>query len=352
MGVREGAYTRRVRISGGLTLLLLAIATAAHAGPNPAIAEARLLAEQLKYEKALKAVAAAREVPGNDRAQVLELLMLEAVLSGALSRRPQATRAFRELLLLDSGHSLPADQPPRVRTAYFEAQAWAAAQGPLQATPEAEVVGTEVKAVQVTISRDVLGLMKRVRFFLQADGPVRTVEAELRNGVARVEVGAPAVSWWVQVLGERDAVLLEVGTKVKALRHEGAPAVVAAPVKPEVVAPPRPLRGWMRPTGYGLLGGAALAGGVGVVLGVLSRQSRSQVAGAEEVDGVVVGLTQAEALALEASGRTQALVANVLFVTAGVLAASGLALVLLGGDDAPTVTVAPTAGGLSLTGCF
>ena len=102
-----------------------------------------------------------------------------------------------------------------------------------------------------------------------------------------------------------------------------------------------------------MLAAGAVAAGVGVAFGFMSTDARAQVTGAtRDEHGRVTSLTQRDAAALEASAQTQATVANVLFVTGGVLAAGGLVLIIVGPDAAPVATLAPAAGGVVLSGSF
>ena len=67
--------------------------------------------------------------------------------------------------------------------------------------------------------------------------------------------------------------------------------------------------------------------------------------------GRVIGLTQKDALALDAQQRTQATVANVFLISGAALAAGGVTLLILSLDDTK-VALVPTVGGVGLAGCF
>lgn len=347
--------------------LVLSASTALCA--NVKLEEARRLVDDLELEKAAKALDAAERVEGNDLATTLDILALQGIVYGTLGKDAKAKDAFRELLVLSPKYKLPADQPPRVRTPFYEAKAWAEDNGPLTVTPGAEAAAGQVAEVQVAVEPDVLRLAKSVRFHLKVGGSERTVDALLSGGRAAAPVGAAQVDWWAQVLGARGRVLLEVGSAA-APRHEGreGAAVVATTspdekpspgaVKDGVLAPEvaKPAGGgaWMRPVGFSLLGAGVVAGGVGVVFGLLANGARAKVLDAQQdANGLVTGVTQREAAALEQQARTNAIVANVLFGAGAALAATGLVFVLLGGgQDAAPVSFVPGPGGLLVSGSF
>jgi hypothetical protein len=65
----------------------------------------------------------------------------------------------------------------------------------------------------------------------------------------------------------------------------------------------------------------------------------------------VTGLTQKDALALDAQQRTEATVANVFMISGAALAAGGVTLLILSFGDTQ-VALAPAAGGVSVAGSF
>jgi hypothetical protein len=106
---------------------------------NPKLEEARALVDDLAFEKAASVLDAAARMEGNSRQEVLNILALQGIVHGTLGKQARAYEAFRELLLLDPGYQLPADQPPRVRTPFYEAKAWVQDNGPFDAMASAEV---------------------------------------------------------------------------------------------------------------------------------------------------------------------------------------------------------------------
>lgn len=334
-------------------LLLLSLCSSqlalADAGADK-VAEARRQVDDLEYETALKTLDAAERVEGNTRETVLELHRLRGIAFGTLGKDAKTRDSFRKLLMLEPAAVLPNDLPPRVMTPFFEARDWCERNGPLTFVPSAELEEGAAKWLVVTAQKDVLRLGRFVRFHVGDT----VFDAPFEGVVARTPVPGPTVSWWAEVLSDRKAVLLALGTpespRVDGLSREPG---VAAPVAAVTTPVESPGGAWRRPVGGALLAAGAVAAGVGVAFGLMSTDARAQVTGAtRDEHGRVTSLTQRDAAALEASAQTQATVANVLFVTGGVLAAGGLVLIIVGPDAAPVATLAPAAGGVVLSGSF
>lgn len=308
--------------------------------------EARRQLDDLEPEAALKTLDAAEKLEGNSRETVLELLLLRGIAFGTLGKDAKTRDSFRKLLMLDPTAKLPADLPPRVQTPFFEAREWCEANGPLTAVPAAEVEGGDVKSLSVAVQKDVLRLVRSVRFHVGAE----TFEVTPGQGVAKTSTHGASVEWSAELIGDRKAVLVVVAPRTE--RATAAPVTDIAPTV-TMVPPSGPGGAWRRPLGGVLLGAGAAAAGIGVVFGLLSNGSRAQVTGAgRDAQGRVVSLTQREAAALAANAQTQAIVANVLFVTGGALAATGVVFLVIGPDSAPVARLSPALGGVVLSGNF
>lgn len=333
--------------------LALFTASPALAATPPRLEEARKLIDDLELEAALKALDAADKTEGNDRATVLEILTLQGIAFGTLSKEAKTRDSFRKLLMLDLDAKLPNDMPPRVRTPFFEAKEWVAANGPLSVTPAANLSEGQVQSVKLTAEKDVLRLARVARFHLELDGQQQTVDVPFVSGKAEAPVRKAGVSWWAEVLNDRKGVLLTVGSAANP-RKDGEQGSAAIGVAPGEVESQGPVSGgWRRPTGFVLLGAGVVAAGVGVVMGLQSSGARARLANAEkDSQGRVTGITQAEAGPLEAGANTQATVANLLFGVGGALGAAGLVLVIMGPSTEPTVALSPAPGGLLVTGNF
>lgn len=336
-----------------MRLVLLAtvgFAVVATAAPNPKIAEARRLFEELELEKAAKALAAAEAQPDNDLEQVLEVLELQGLVFGTLGKDTKAFDAFRKLVLLKPDYALGGDQPPRVRTPFYEAREWVAQNKPLEVVPSATAStgGTELS---VAVKKDTLRVVKRGRFLVTGREPM---EAALSEGALLAVVPEKRCEWRVELLGAKDAVLRRLGPFVHESQATAGPATAATspPVSAtEPVTPPAKTSA-LRPLGVVLGSVAVAAFGVGLGLGLGSSSDRARVTGASVTPtGLVDGVTQREAAALESRSTTMASTANVLFVSAGVLAASGLVFFLLGAP-AETVSLGVGPAGAVVRGVF
>ena len=331
-----------------LTSLAVLIVLAAPAAPAPAPAapaqrlkDARALMEDLKYEQALKLVTATLDQAKDmDRDTLVGLYELSAIASAAVDKASKAKAAFQYLLSLKPDYELSKNLPPRTRTPFFEAKTWLAGTKPVGATVDADADEVAVKALKISVTSNELLPARTVRVALVTPAGESTKELPVQAGPLTVDVGAKFARYTVEVLGDK-GVLFVVNGDAAPVKVEAPAVVTEAPVG--VTAPgPSGGGGWMRPTGItlGAAGVAALIGGG--VLGFLSTSARNTIANAEKNSaGVVVGITEREAQALDAQARTFALVANVLFVAGGVLAATGVGMFIFGGEsaDAPAVTL-------------
>lgn len=318
---------------------------------SPRLVEARKRIDDLELEAALKVLDAVEKTEGNDRQTLRELYTLQGLAYGTLGKEAKTRDAFRKLLIIAPDSTIPSDLPPRVRTPFFEAKDWASTNGPLIATPGAELGDGLVRAVKLVMEKDVLRLARSARFHFKVDGVDQTLEAPFTAGKASVPILKPAVAWWAEVLSDRKGVLLEVGSEQKPREEWTGTAPVAA--VPSVDSPGPTAGGWRRPTGIALLSAGAVATGVGVVFGFQSVDARARVTNAtRDGEGRVTTVTQREAVALEASARNQATVANVLFGVGGAFAAAGLVLIILGPSGEPAIALSPTPGGVVVSGSF
>lgn len=334
-------------------MVLGALAAMAQAD-NAKLVEARALFDDLELEKAAKALAAAEAIPGNPRQTVLQILELQALVYGTMNKEAKARDACRALLLLQPGFVMPKDQPPRVRTPYLEAKEWAEA-NPLVLAPSTRGCEEAACTPVVQVTKDTLRLIKKVRFVLLEGPEPKTREVVPEAGSARVALTASRVQWRAEVLGKADAVLLELGPFTAGLPAE-KPVATSTSLETAVTTttagaasgPP-----W-RPIGYAVAGGGVLAAGLGVLFGVLSAQARGRITGAM-VDGagLTTSITQRDAAEAERLARSQATLANALFVTGGVLVAAGVVFFIVGAPASPeSVSLSVGPSGLSVWGHF
>jgi hypothetical protein len=325
---------------------------------------------------------------------MLRLYELQGVTLATLGQEAKALKAFQTLLTLTPDFRLSGKYPPKVTTVFFEARSWIESKKALAARGGGSVITPgSVKEVKVELSNDPLKLAKEVRFHLIIDGKPKDVDVPITSTTVSAAVNVPKVSWWAELLGEKDASLLSIGSADKPWTETApeAPAPVAKPElkpapKPEPVvvakndAPPPepkpepsvkkddpPIDAWAempavtkpsppppptRIAGIALAGGGVVAAGVGVVFGVMASATAARITNAEkDASGRITGLTRTDALALDAQQRTQASLANVLIISGAALAAGGATLIILSTRDAQ-VALVPQAGGAAVVGSF
>ena len=364
----------------------LLFAVPVSAAPNASLEKAGKLYADLNYIEAGKALDAALKQPGNDRASLLKILELQAVVQATVGQSEKSARLFEQLLMLNPDFKLEGNYPPRVTTAFYEARGWVEANGHLEAKPLDPVVEPgAIKQLRVEVTKDPMKQVKKVRFHFDPKGEL-VAPLTGTTATAALKAGPAEVSWWAELLGDKDAVLLEVVTSA-APRVDKAPAKPAKPeagrpaepartdapvavatvsdpgpppptpplVEPPLVtAPPRrsePL-GVKKIAALGLGGAGVVGAALGVVFGLNANAARAQFDKAtRNGGGQITGLTQVQAYQLDASQRTQATASNVLFVSGIALAAGGGALFFLSLGDS-RVSVVPTGPGVAIVGAL
>ena len=309
----------------------LVVAAVLSQTPSPQIRAAREAMDDLRYPDARALLQKARQQPNLPREQLVEILWLQGLVAATLNQADAARSAFRALFAIDPEHRPDRDYPPKIMSPYYEARGWIATTKPLGfARLPAELDGGRVKRIGVKVQADPLALVTSVRIHVVGG---ETTEQPLQGLTATRDVDAVSVSWWAELIGERNAQLARVGDESAPLVDTAkvAEAVVpVAPAPPPVVQerPASPLR-----SGAFAAAGAGLASfGLGLVFGIRSNTMRQALLGRTyDEDGAVAGgWTQRESVGLELQQRREAGVANAMFVTAVVLVAAAVALYILG----------------------
>jgi hypothetical protein len=328
-------------VSVSLTLLLCA------ADPRTqAIANARALVDDFQFDKAIAAVNEALKQPGLETSSLISLYELEAIARSSKGDAAGAKDAFSRLLVLDPAHPMPNELPPKSRTWFFGAKSVAQREA-LGFDAEVPVrLGEYIETLSVVLKRSSVLVSKNVRFTVAVDGaaPAMTLIPLSVESKVELKVHGKAVSWKAELLGSNDAVLRTVSREEEAPFLPPPPPLLVAPV---VVAPAPAAGSLLRPMGI-VVGAAGLVGaGVGIALAVQSADSRRQITGAAvDGNGVVTGLTQAQAQKLDATARSSALAANVLMIAGGAAAVGGVLMFVLAPHEAPTqvsVSVGPSS---------
>lgn len=330
-----------------LTLLMLTMASV-----SPKLQEARTLADEFQYDKAIKAIEAGLQLPDLDRESLVGFYELAGISWATLDKPAKAREAFELLLSVAPEHQLSKNFPPRIRTPYFEARGGLAKLGPVTLTAEpAQKANGKVTGLVLVAHDNELVRARAVRFTLKVDDRDDSQLVTLDEAhKAHLPVDGRSVKWTAELLGERNAVL-EVLSGLDEVKPVDLPP---PPPPPVVTATPTSNVGALRTGGF-VAGGVGLAALIaGSIFGWSSSDARSRITNAaRDSSGVVTGLTQRDAAALEASAKTNAVVANTLFIAGGVLAATGVVLVIVGapGPNAP-VALGVSPGGVSVSGRF
>jgi hypothetical protein len=334
----------------------------------------RLVFDQ-KYEAAARALEVAARQTGNRRETVLRILELQGVTYAQLNQEAKARAAFQQLLNLDPKRDLSGKYTAKVAKPFELAQQWAMDNPPLEVIPEpAATDGTgRVMQIAVKVKNDVLKLARKVRFNVRPEGlKWSELEVDIQGAYAAAGTDAEAVDWFAEVLGERDAVLLSIGTQRAPIREgKGAPpkekveakkqATPEEPkkkVEPEpepekqpelVVKAPEPEGGGnaaLRGAGYGAMVLGVLSLGAGVVMGLENLSTVSDVQRREAMrdpgnPNLVTGITQDLAQGLRKRAILQAQLANTFYGVGGGLMVAGVLMWFFGRD----VVVVPAGGG-------
>ncbi|MFZ5470563.1 MAG: hypothetical protein ACOZIN_14095 [Myxococcota bacterium] len=300
------------------------------------VKEIESLLANLHYTEAERATELRLLQPNLSRSELLRLLELQGVIAGTLSKPQKAVAAFRALLALAPDKEVTG-YAPRITTPFFEAKAWLTSHPPLElsAVPAADQPSA-IDEVVVEVKNDALQLARAVRFHLRAPGGewVEQVHRLSAEGFARAPVaGLSEVEWFSELLGERHAVLLELGSAQSPLR---AKAVVPRALSPELTTASPHERGStsasVRLAGYGCAALATVTLGAGGWLGIRSNSTRADLRrrlDQTDASGVVTGISQKEAVEMRAQADGNAAAANILLAAGTALAATSGVLLWL-----------------------
>ena len=329
-------------------------------------AEAAL--RDLEYPDALKALETAKKQVGNDRATTIRINELTAICLATMGQDAKALKAFEVVLSLAPDFKLVGNHPPRVTTVFYEARSWLDSNHALEARQLPAVTKDGlVTELKVAVVNDPLKLIKEVKFAVLADGKVSEVRVPVTGPTVIGPAHVQRLSWWAVLLGEKESVLKELASAASPRIEAAAPLPVAVKPEPVVVAAVVPeeqtpvITEWVEPArpmpakriaSFALMGGGAAVAGLGIVFGAMSAGTKAKVTGAAtDSSGRVTGLTQRDALALDAQQRTEASLANVFIITGVALAAGGATLLIFSLNDTQ-VALVPTAGGMGVVGTF
>lgn len=327
------------------------VAAAIGAASEPSLDKVRAQMRALDYRGAARTLTALEATARLSHDDVLQYYELSGVVAATMKNAARAREAFKALVNLDPSRKLTGRYTPRVLSSFYEAKASAEGTGPLTLEATADVEPGAVKQLAFEVRDDVLDRVATVVIHLeQGTGDWKVIELPRSGG--SVACQGERARWWAELLNARGWVLQSIGDAT-------TPRQVAAPAKPaepeptppaaDVAPPPSPsppaaatvstepappppmpsprFRG--AAVALGVVG--ALGLGAGGVFGYLASSERQRITAAEaDADGVVQGLTRQAALGIDRNAQLYALVADVCFAAAGVLAATGVGLFIAG----------------------
>lgn len=358
----------------------LALAVWVHAAPapggNPDLERAKDFVLDLRFAEAVRALDAAAKRPWNSRPAVIAIAELQGVASGVLGKADKSRRAFQLLLELSPDYELAPSYAPSVKAPFAEAKQWVVEHGSLKV--EAPPVDSQALSARVWVANDPMHLVEAVRFHV-VRGDAREVRTQpLSGGAAETALPNASAKWWAEVLGARQAVLVELGTEFDPLgvAPPAEPVVAARQPEPPAVKPDAPLAvatekpkppvpvatpasppreavqiaersegTSLRPVAYACLGAGVIAAGVGGYFGWQSASERAQLdQKTSSTTGVVQGITQRDAYALDARARGDAVLANALLAGGAAALVAGGILWAVGGTSSVHATPAGVGG--------
>jgi hypothetical protein len=333
--------------------------------PAERVETVRKLVTDSKFKEAATELETLGKQDHNPREVVIAFYELSGLTQAGLKKDPKAKQAFQKLLTLEPTFKLAGKVPPKTAAIFKSAkqavtQAGGGGLKSEQLTPELK--GGLVTSVYASVENDLTQLAKIVRWHLRIDGGAWTVKEVPVQGMSNVEAGGKYVQWWLEVLGESNAVLFTLGSeaqpnfdavpgatapkadakKVETAKSDVKKDAPVADAKPKLVpdqkvetgpevaaAPGKPL-----PIVPIALGGAGVVSvGVGIAFGAMSSSARNQLEDAKNdpATGIVRTMTRAEAVELNQKAQTDAVVANTLVGVGVGLVVGGVVAYFLGG---------------------
>ncbi|HYV46166.1 MAG TPA: hypothetical protein VFA20_14955 [Myxococcaceae bacterium] len=300
---------------------------------NPSLAKAEKLLDDLDYDGAAVALLQASKTPRNDRKTILRILELQGLIAASLDQKSSALNFFKQLLALDPDYKLNESTTSAEQRAPFkEAKAQLAATGSLrfEVAPARAKPGL-VETVVVKVATDPLSQARKVRFWLKVGNtPWKEAVVPVVEGRASVPAGAPAVSFWAELLGEADGQLMLIGTREK-------PVILKAPAGADRLmsssGPALDLGGY-RPYAIAAGGCGLVAAAVGALFGARAASINPQIA-AWSQQHPVTSVRQVDAQKMVDEANASAVIADSLFGAAVVLGAAGTVLWFVEPEKAP-----------------
>lgn len=304
-----------------VVLLLLAIAGVAH-GDNPKLTAARQAIRDVRYDDARGLLVEAIDAGGNGPDELRELYQLSAATAVVLGQNELAEQYYRRVLALDPAAKLPADASPRLRPPFVAAQAYMAAHGRLDVR-----VTRRGRRIEIAVTADPLGMIAAVSAVV--DGAV----------LPRIAVAGEPIAFEPTGTVERIALLDDHGNTLRAIPAPPEPIALASPANPRAQSTPL-LRRWIT---WAIP--AAVLAGTGVGFLISARRAENRL---DEILGHGASYYLDDAEQQRTRWKTDATVADVLFVAAGAVTVTAIVMAVTREPSAPRTALAPIVGGRAL----
>ncbi|MFT3840255.1 MAG: tetratricopeptide repeat protein [Myxococcaceae bacterium] len=294
-----------------MTALLLVLLTQA---PNPYLDQGRTLARALQFAEAIEQLKVARQVPGLEHGQRLEVLELLARCQVAEGHREEAEDAYTELLGLEPTYQLDDKASPKMQQLFSQVKHKLYPEPWLKLLPQPAGPGEALVKV-VDPYRRFAALVFQVR---HDDGPWVShnvaVEASVGRLALDVEPGH-TLDWYAEVHDDSGAAVASWGSAAEPQHVVGTGSV--GPVLVETGTPRL-----QRAPAWIAVAVAVAAAGAGAAFQVVSRNE----ARAAHDRTKPPGNFSDTARAAEGRAFTDAAVATGCFIGAGVAAGTGVVL--------------------------
>jgi len=336
---------------GQVAIAAALLTTFASTARADALADARKAVEGSDYPTAKPALETALRAGTAGPTDLAEIYRLTAIVEAALGNAGAAERAFARWLALEPKGSLPSGTSPKITRPFNAAQEQAKKRGPLEAKAE---TADDPPAVTLVVINDPQKMIVGAKVYFVTDKqPEETLEAEGNKRVSielgtgkRIDLRLHAVDEHgnrVVELGSKDVPIVITSTgKAKPLGPQDRTLVRRK--QPEQPEEPRPwyFQWWAW--------GAAtvVTAGVG---GYFAYRTRSDLQELDKLAANSLSHRWEEAQDVEASARTNLLVANIAAGAAGAFAIGTVILFLTRpnvGETEVRANVVPTRGGGAL----
>lgn len=209
---------------------------------DEAVALAEVLIGEQAFTEAATLLARTERQPRQPRRTVAALHRARARLGAARGDLVGATESYKRVLALEPGYALSGQADAANEQALAEARTAIGRRTPLQVShvPGGEVLAGGDATLEVHVSADGLGLLRRVlvayrrlgsRSYAEVTYPVGTRELRLPRAFTASLGPGSGIEYYVQMLGEHDAILVEFGSAAEpfrlGVRDSGRPAAVA-----------------------------------------------------------------------------------------------------------------------------